>query len=112
MNMKDNPNSRQLRSLLFACNDLAGTHILWVNRSGEVHITPLGTESSVQWVARMETQVRFLFEVFEPGHDYVGLKAANNDEYVSLLWNELSKAWNDGKQGELRLATKRSDSGL
>ncbi len=100
--MNNKPNERQLRSLLFACNDLAGRHILWVNRIGEVQITRLGDEAPEQWDERMVSQVQFRYEIYEPGNHHVGMEAANDNEYVSDLFTHLSESWKSGRWGILR----------
>lgn len=100
--MKNNPNYRQLRSLLYSCNDLAGRHILWVNRLGDVQITRLGSESLEQWDERMVSQVQFRYELYEPGNDHVGTRAASNEAYVTALFDHLLSSWSAGTQGVLR----------
>lgn len=99
MNMQNDPSKNQLRALLYACNDLAGCHILWVNRLGEVHITLLGKETPAHWAERMESQIQFRYAVYEAGNDYVGPNVAINTEYVSLLFNKLLQDWHGRKQG-------------
>ena len=74
--MKNNPTERQLHDLLFACEDRAGDHVLWVNCLGDVQITLLTQETSTSWAARMEDQIQFRYKAYEAGNDLVGQNAA------------------------------------
>ena len=97
--MKNNPSTNQLRALLYACNDLAGRHILWVNRFGHVQITLIGKETSAHWAERMESQIQFRYQIYEAGNHYVGPDAARNAEYGSRLFKKLVQDWHNGKRG-------------
>ena len=41
MNLDNNPTMDELRDLLRPLDDRAAHHVLWVDRTGEVHITPM-----------------------------------------------------------------------
>lgn len=99
MNMKNTPTKEQLQALLRSCDDTAGGHILWVNRLGDVHITLLVNETPVKWATRMSEEIQFRYETYGTNNDYVGENAANNDDYVSSLFEKLLKDWQDGRHG-------------
>jgi hypothetical protein len=99
MNMKNNPTERQLHDLLFACNDEAGDHVLWVNRLGDVQITLLTQETTASWAARLEDQIQYRYKAYEAGNDLVGQNAAGDSIYVSRLFDELLMDWQKDQHG-------------
>jgi hypothetical protein len=93
MNMNNSPTKDELKELIRACDDTAGSHILWVNKNGEVQISLLINETPASWVKRLEKSIRFRYESYQANNDYVGENAANDDDYVSAVFNELLKDW-------------------
>ncbi len=43
--------------------------------------------------------LRFRLETYDEGNGYVGLEAAEDDDYIDRLYDELVKAWNDNRTG-------------
>jgi hypothetical protein len=78
---------------------MAGTHVLWVNHLGEVLITLLIKETPVHWAKRMSEQVKFRYEAYGAGNGYVGINAANDDKYISDLFNRLLNDWQNDRRG-------------
>jgi hypothetical protein len=99
MNMNNVPTKEQLRALLRACDDTAGDHILWVHRLGDVQITLLVDETPVMWAARMSEEIKFRYETYSTHNEYVGENAANDDDYVSSLFEKLLKDYQNGSRG-------------
>jgi hypothetical protein len=99
MNMNNAPTKEELRALLRACDDTAGSHILWISREGEVQISLLSHETAAKWAGRMGSKIQFRYETYGAGNDYVGENAANDDRYVSFLFEKLLKDWQEGKRG-------------
>jgi hypothetical protein len=93
MNLNSSPNKTQLSSLLASCNDLAGNHLLWVDKSGDVHLSqiPQGLTPAAFEETRPNMQLRY--EVFQKGNEYVGPQAANDAEWVSQLFEKLMQEW-------------------
>jgi hypothetical protein len=89
MNLNANPTKEQLRELLARCDDLAGHHVLWVSREGEVTITRLPKV----WPPAFEPgpEVQLYHETFPAGKEYVGPEAA--DEWVTELFEVLVEQW-------------------
>ena len=97
MNMNQNPTVEELRELIRACDDLAGHHVLWVAKNGDVHVsrvpkdkTPVGFEE-----AQLDMQLRC--ETFEAGNEYVGPEAAQDDDWIEQLFDALTKEWPKAK---------------
>ena len=93
MNMNRSPTVDELKQLFAAADDEAGNHSLWIDDSGEVHLsvipgglTPIGFEDETP-----SMQVRF--ETFGGGLDYVGPNAAEDDKFIGDTFRRLVKAW-------------------
>jgi hypothetical protein len=43
--------------------------------------------------------MKFRFETFDQGNDYVGEKAAQDEGYVAMLFNQLTRSWASGDTG-------------
>ena len=100
MNLNRNPTKDQLRELLRSCDDDAGHHIVWVDRAGEVRITLLdGSVTPAEWATKMEGQIQFRYETRGMGNRYVGSEAAEDSEYVELLFRDLVQDWQRGAKG-------------
>jgi hypothetical protein len=104
MNMNNAPTQDQLRELLYACDDTAGDHVLWVDGPGEVHITLLFTESLANWIQRMNGKVQFQYDVYVKNNGDVGKDAANNSLYVGTLFKKLLHDWQNRKDGPVFLS--------
>jgi len=94
MNMNQDTTTADLADVLMRCNDNSGHHILWVDFNGNVHVsqvpenlTPLG------WAESMSGKVKFRYETFIRGNEYVGAKAANDQSYLEELLKNLERDW-------------------
>lgn len=85
MNMNDSPLPDQLGALLAVQDDDAGSHFLWVDITGEVHISHM--EEAVQ------DDVRLLYAPFEAGVGLVGEDAATDPELLQDLLSSLITQW-------------------
>jgi hypothetical protein len=93
MNMNHSPTVDELKQLFAAADDEAGHHSLWIDKSGEVHLsvipeelTPIGFED-----ATPSMQIRF--ETYGEGLGYVGPSAAADDKFIGDTFRRLVKAW-------------------
>jgi hypothetical protein len=91
--MNNSPTKDELQTLICACDDTAGSHILWVDKSGEVQITLLTNETPARWVNKNEKNIQFRYESYGANNDYVGENAANDDDYVTSVFNKLLEDW-------------------
>lgn len=96
MNLNRAPSMEQLKSLLAACNDEEGHHILWVCRTGEVHVSVLPEGLGPIGFQESKPEMALRYETFQCGNDYVGLNAASDEEFVSRLFRSLIAEWEPG----------------
>lgn len=95
MNLNDNPTVDQLRDLLRPWDDRAAHHVLWADRTGEVHITEL----EKKWRPIPEPGPEVLdnalvrFHTFYAGYGYVGAEAAAKDEWMTDAFEWLLRDW-------------------
>lgn len=94
MNLDRNPTKQDLRALLARFDDTAGHHVLWVATNGEVAITPLPrTWPPVEIQPGTPADMRLRYETFLAGNGYVGLEAAQDEEWVDKLFDRLLEEW-------------------
>jgi hypothetical protein len=100
VNLTNNPTCAELADLLAGCDDAAASHVLWVTNSGEVHLDPLPTGVTPAGYERLhEKELKFRWETFHRGNDYVGPNAARDEAWVAKLLAELEHLWNSGFRG-------------
>lgn len=100
MNLKNNPTEIQLQRLLARADDDAAHHLLWVGKSGEVHLDPLPENMNpIAFSEQRNTEMKFRLESFDRGNGYVGQHAAEDGPYVARLLGELTDAWVSGVDG-------------
>ena len=94
------PTTADLAAMLMSCNDKSGNHILWVDFNGDVHVsqvpenlTPLG------WAESMVGKVKFRYEAFIRGNEYVGSKAASDQTYLEEQLKDLKRDWANNATG-------------
>lgn len=97
MNMEKNPTAEELRELLKACDDRAGHHLLWVAKNGEVHVSRVPNNQTPAEFQEDSPDMQLWCETFQPGNEYVGPKAAADNEWISQLFAALTKDWPKAK---------------
>ena len=105
MNLNLKPTAQELRELLARCDDLAGNHILWVRKNGEVEITRVPLNTFVHVFEQQHPEMQLRCEMFQGGNEYVGPEAAADNEWVSQLLDSLLEHWRtgNGKMGVLHV---------
>jgi hypothetical protein len=97
MNLNSNPTVEQLRELIRRCNDSAGHHVLWVKKSGEVELSSVPQDQTPIEFQEAHPNIQIRFETFLAGNEYVGPEAAEDEEWVSELFDRLVKEWSKAK---------------
>jgi hypothetical protein len=92
MNLNNNPTTDQLRELLRACDARAGHHVMWVDHTGEVHITPISGDDPTDFV-QGHPDVRMWLREFAEGESFVGPVAADDKGWVEDLFYALTHTW-------------------
>lgn len=100
MNLTGNHTKDDLRALLAKCDDESGNHVLWVSKEGEVHIDKLQNgESPIRFEEQHSDTLKFRLETFAVGCGDVGKEAAANDDWVTTLYQTITRLWKEGYQG-------------
>ena len=92
MNLNDNPTMDELRALLRPCDDHAGHHVLWVECTGEVHITPIPGEEA-NGFDKDHPNAKLWLREFASGENCVGPGAAEDIGWVEDLFYALTHEW-------------------
>jgi len=97
MNMNANPSIAQLRELVRQCDDVAGHHVLWVKKSGEVEISRIPRDQAPAAFEGTHPDMQLRFVTFQAGNEYVGPDAASDDDWISELFENLANEWEKAK---------------
>jgi hypothetical protein len=93
MNLNVSPVPSDLQSLLAACNDNSAHHILWVNITGDVFISPLPNNLAPTGFEDLQPDMRLRYESFQCGAGYTGVLASRDLKYVQRIYDSLVKEW-------------------
>ena len=97
MNLDANPTKEQLKELLAAHDDRAGDHMLWVTRGGDVELCTMPRDQAGAVFERAHPEMQIRYETLLAGNEYVGREAANCDEWVAHLFENLLEKWRKTK---------------
>lgn len=104
MNMKKNPNIKELKELYSKHNDKAYDHVLWVSYDGEVDISNFQDQQEwTNWKRNPLGIVRYYYERYHRGNGYVGPDAANDDEFMNEVFSNLKVDWNRQAEGPVEI---------
>jgi hypothetical protein len=100
LNLKSGFTEADLKNLLTSCDDMEGHHIIWVDNEGNVDITLLPEDRSpAGWEKSMGNKMKFRYETFQQGNEYVGFEGARDDEWVKELYQSLKRDWDLDRRG-------------
>jgi hypothetical protein len=88
MNLTHNPTLNQLSQLLGSVDDTQNSHILYVAKTGEVHLTAFRADTFAGAYYANEDTVQFVLDTFLIGQGYTGQKATEDPEWLA----EVSRA--------------------
>ncbi|XXT17577.1 lipopolysaccharide core heptose(II) kinase RfaY [Sorangium sp. So ce429] len=88
-------------AILGSVDDSSDHHILWVSKSGDVHLSPVGDLTPAGWEEQHEAEIQFRWETFACGNGYCGSEAAKDTHYVASKLKELRADWASGRKGYL-----------
>jgi hypothetical protein len=98
MNLDNHPTKEQLADLLRPWDDRAAHHVLWVDRSGDVHITKVAkTWPPPEPGSDVLNNALVRIETFRAGNGYVGPEAAADDEWLTDALDWLMRDWATAK---------------
>ena len=93
MNLDYNPTLDQLKLLVASVDDTQDSHIMYVNKTGEVRLAVFRVDTSVGAEYANEDTLQFILDTFLINEGYTGPQAALDPEWMEeLLW-ELTEHW-------------------
>ncbi len=100
MNLLANPTEAELAALFASCDDSAANHMLWVSKTGQVHLDPIPQElSPVGYFEKRKSEHQFRYETFGQGNGYTGMKAAADKRWIKQILTSLKRDWENGTRG-------------
>ncbi|MGF6594541.1 hypothetical protein [Pseudomonas sp. 2835] len=93
MNLNNQPTVEELARLFAARKDTLDSHILWVCKTGEVHLDSLETMSDEAEFEERKPTMRARLKMYRRGQGYVGKKAAADTQYVGRVLQTLQSEW-------------------
>lgn len=93
MNLNQHPTIEELRELIRACDDLAGHHVLWVAKNGDVHVSRVPKDKRPVGFEETHPDMQLRCETFEAGNEYVGPDAAQDGDWIAQLFDTLTREW-------------------
>ncbi len=103
MNLNQSPTVDELKKIFMHANDDAGNHSLWVDKSGEVHVSLIPTGLTPIGFEKGTLSMALRYETFCRGNGYVGVNAAADNEHINSLFLSLIKEWQElPKQGRVK----------
>src|SRR5437016_4249815 len=98
MNLDLSPTKAQLQKLIAECDDRASHHILWVSKTGDVHISRVSSTDHSATFEQEHPELQLRYETFRKGNEYVGVPAAQDEEWISQLFSSLVEKWAEAKE--------------
>ncbi len=93
MNMNERPTLEEFKAFLVQ-EDNETHHILWLDESGEGHLTPVpDTLSPMAWELVGDNQIRFILGIFVRAVGPCGTQAPQDEECVRRLYEDLVRFW-------------------
>lgn len=93
MNLDHNPTLDQLRQLVASVDDTQDSHILYVNKTGDVHLAVFRADTAVGADYANEETLQFVLDTFLIGEGYTGPQAILDQEWMDELLAELIDNW-------------------
>ncbi|MEB2498545.1 hypothetical protein [Burkholderia cenocepacia] len=93
MSLNNSPSIEELRAVFAAADDDQGHHMLWVDTSGQVHLSVLPEELGPIGFEQSQPTMRMRYETFQQGNGYVGAEAAADDGFMGDVLAALVKYW-------------------
>ncbi|HEY1122662.1 MAG TPA: hypothetical protein VGE67_13710 [Haloferula sp.] len=82
------------RQLIASKDDDAGSHILWVDDAGAIHLDLLREgQSPAEYEDEIAHRMRFRYEVYEQGEGHMGPGAAGDFRFVRDLLHVVERDW-------------------
>ncbi|MGJ7518493.1 hypothetical protein ACSFE6_29655 [Pseudomonas baetica] len=93
MNLNNQPTIEELARLFAAKKDTLDSHILWISKSGSVHIDCLSPHSHEAEFDQNNQHLLARLKMYRRGQGYVGKKAAADKDFIGNVLQTLKQAW-------------------
>ena len=93
MNLNNQPTIDELAHLFAKQKDSLDSHILWIAKSGQVHIDCLSPHAHEQEFDESQQDLAARLKMYRRGQGYVGKKAAADKDYVGRVLATLTQEW-------------------
>lgn len=91
MNLNENPSLDELKEMFASCNDDAGHHVLWIDKSGEVNLSVIPRDLTPAAFQERTTQIQIRYEAFIQGSIYVGISASKDQGFMEKIYDNIRK---------------------
>ena len=93
MNLNNQPTIEELARMFAAQKDSLDSHILWISKSGQVHIDCLAPHAGEEEFDRNNQNLLARLKMYRRGQGYVGKKAAADRNFIEQVFDTLNNAW-------------------
>jgi len=83
----------QLHRLIASVDDKQDSHILYVNKTGDVFLAPFRADTAAGADYANEETLQFVLDTFILGKGFVGQQATQDQEWMDELFSELNEHW-------------------
>lgn len=99
MNLDYHPTLEELCQLIASVDDTQDSHILYVNKTGDVFLVPLRADTFDGADYANEGKVQFVLDTFLISEGYTGWQATQDREWMEELFSALNEHWADKTTG-------------
>lgn len=93
MNLNNQPTTEELARMFAAQKDSHDSHILWISKSGQVHMDCLATHADETEFDKNNQNLLARLKMYRRGQGYVGKKAAADKDFIGSVLQTLKQAW-------------------
>jgi len=93
MNLNNQPTIDELAHLFAAQKDSHDSHILWISKSGQVHIDRLSPHAHEAEFDQNNQNLLARLKMYRRGQGYVGKKAAADKDFIGNVLQTLKQTW-------------------
>jgi hypothetical protein len=93
MNLNNQPTIEELARMFAAKKDSHDNHILWISKSGNVHIDSLSPYAHEAEFDQNNQNLLARLKMYRRGQGYVGKKAAADKDFIGHVLQTLKQTW-------------------
>lgn len=93
MNLNQHPTLGQLIQIIGGVDDNQDSHILYVNKNGDVHLDVFRADTAFWAGYSDENNLQFVLDTFMIGKGYTGQQAILDAEWMEEVFSELKEHW-------------------